>query len=89
MDLCTAEKSRDLITDLKNIVVSLVVLPRYLCVVLTLPMCVVGSLHHLPIHVSQWLSAHFLHEGNPFHVVLYVKLGELKIVSLTVLIIQR
>uniref|UniRef100_A0A8C3NJM8 Uncharacterized protein n=1 Tax=Geospiza parvula TaxID=87175 RepID=A0A8C3NJM8_GEOPR len=41
MELCTAKKGGDLITDLKKIMDSLVVLPRYACVVLTTPVCVV------------------------------------------------
>lgn len=73
MKLCTAKKSGDLITHFKKNMVSLVVLPRYSCVVLTLPMCVVKPLHHPPIHVLNWLSAHLLCGGNPFHVLLYVK----------------
>lgn len=41
MELSTAKKGGDLITDLKKIMDSLVVLQRYACIVLTLPMCVV------------------------------------------------
>lgn len=41
MELCTAKKGGDLITDFKKIMASLVVLPRSACIVLTLYMCVV------------------------------------------------
>lgn len=71
MELCTAKEGGDLTTDLKKIMDSLVVLPWYARVVLTLPMCVVKPPYACPCFSV--ISAHFLHGRNPFHVLPYVK----------------
>lgn len=71
MNLCTAKKGGDLITDFKKIMASLVVLPRSACIMLTLHMCVVKLPSAHPCFSV--VKCSILHRGIPFHVLIYVK----------------
>lgn len=57
MELHTAGNSEDLTSAFKRTINSPLVLPGCSCIALTISMWVVKALHHLPMHVSRWLSA--------------------------------